>query len=91
VPQLGSCVSCGERDHLTGFSPAGGGVVCNSCESASFQLDQEAYDFLVAAIGRPLADVPSASAQALATAERAIRETAEHHAQVRLRPLPRAA
>jgi DNA repair protein RecO (recombination protein O) len=91
VPQLGSCVTCGEREHLTGFSPASGGVVCNSCESASFQLDQEAYDFLVAAIGRPLAEAPSASPRALATAERAIRETAEHHAQVRLRPLPRAA
>ena len=91
VPQLGSCATCGEREHLTGFSAAAGGVVCSSCESASFHLDEEAYEFLVAALGKPLADTPSASPRALATAERAIRETAEYHAQVRLRPLPRAA
>ena len=91
VPQLGSCATCGEREHLTGFSAAAGGVVCSSCESASFHLDEEAYEFLVAALGKPLADTPSASPRALVTAERAIRETAEYHAQVRLRPLPRAA
>ncbi len=87
VPQLGSCANCGERDHLTGFSAAAGGVVCSSCESASFPLGEEAYEFMVAALGRPLADSPQASPRALQTVERAIRETAEHHAQVRLRPV----
>lgn len=87
VPQLGSCVSCGEREHLTGFSAAAGGVVCSSCESASFPLGEEAYQFMVAALGRPLAGTPEASQRALQTVERAIRETAEHHAQVRLRPV----
>ncbi len=91
VPQLGSCATCGEREHLTGFSAAAGGVVCASCESASFPLDEEAYAFLVAALGRPLADSPVAPERALLQAERAISETAEHHAHVRLRPLPRAA
>jgi DNA repair protein RecO (recombination protein O) len=91
VPQLGSCANCGEREHLTGFSAAAGGVVCSSCESAAFPLGEEAYQFLVSAIGQPLANAPHASARALQLAERAIRETAEHHAQVRLRPLPRAA
>ena len=90
VPQLGSCASCGERDHLSGFSAAAGGVVCSSCESASFPLGEEAYDFMVAALGRPLADAPEASARSLQTVERAIRETAEHHAQVRLRPVSAA-
>ncbi|MGH2861559.1 MAG: DNA repair protein RecO [Solirubrobacteraceae bacterium] len=87
VPQLGSCVSCGERDHLTGFSAAAGGVVCSSCESASFPLGEEAYEFMVAALGRPLAEAPDASGRALQMVERAVRETAEHHAQVRLRPV----
>lgn len=87
VPQLGSCASCGERDHLTGFSAAAGGVVCSSCESASFPLGEEAYEFMVAALGRSLAEAPPASARALQMVERAIRETAEHHAQVRLRPV----
>jgi DNA repair protein RecO (recombination protein O) len=90
VPQLGSCASCGEREHLTGFSAAAGGVVCSSCESASFPLGEEAYGFMVDALGRPLADAPSASQRALQMVERAIRETAEHHAQVRLRPVSAA-
>ena len=90
VPQLGSCATCGEREHLTGFSAAAGGVVCNSCESSSFALDEEAYGFLVEALGQPLSATPRASERALRQAERAIRETAEHHAQVRLRPLSTA-
>lgn len=90
VPQLGSCANCGERDHLTGFSAAAGGVVCSSCESASFPLGEEAYSFMVAALGRPLADAPEASGRALQMVERAVRETAEHHAQVRLRPVSAA-
>lgn len=91
VPQLGSCANCGEREHLSGFSAAAGGVVCSSCESAAFALGQDAYQFLVEALGRPLAEAPAASARALQLAERAIRETAEHHAHVRLRPLSQAA
>jgi DNA repair protein RecO (recombination protein O) len=91
LPQLGSCAGCGERDHLNGFSAATGGVVCSSCESSAFPLGEEAYAFLVGAIGRPLSDPPRASERALLQAERAIRETAEHHAHVRLRPVARAA
>jgi DNA repair protein RecO (recombination protein O) len=90
VPQLGACAACGEHEHLQGFSAAVGGVVCNSCEATGFALDEEAYTFLVGALAKPLADVPQASERALRQAERAIIETAEHHAQVRLRPLLRA-
>ena len=42
---------------------------------------------MVAALGRPLADAPDASPRALAQAERAIIETLEHHAHLRLRPV----
>jgi DNA repair protein RecO (recombination protein O) len=87
VPQLGSCTGCGDSEHLQGFSPSLGGVVCSSCEAAAFPMGQEAYSFLVGALGRPLAQTPDASEFALAQAERAITETAEHHAHVRLRPL----
>ena len=90
VPQLGSCSNCGEREHLTGFSAAAGGVVCSACESASFPLGEEAYQFMVGALGQPLTSAPRASERALQIAERAIRETAEHHAHVRLRPLATA-
>jgi len=89
VPQLGACAACGETEHLQGFSAAAGGVVCASCEAAAFALDEESYRFLVAALGRPLARAPAASERALRQAERAITETAEHHAQVRLRPMMR--
>jgi DNA repair protein RecO (recombination protein O) len=89
APHLASCASCGEREHLVGFSGAAGGVVCGACEASAFALDQEAVDFLVTALGRPLAEAPDAPPRALAQAERAILETLEHHAHVRLRPLGR--
>ena len=85
APQLAACASCGEDEHLVGFSGAAGGVVCAACEANAFPLDQEAHDFLVGALGRPLTDTPDASPRALAQAERAILETLEHHAHLRLR------
>ncbi len=85
APHLATCASCGEQEHLVGFSGAAGGVVCAACEAGSFALDQEGHDFLVAALGRPLAEAPEAAAPALAQAERAILETLEYHAHVRLR------
>jgi DNA repair protein RecO (recombination protein O) len=91
TPQLAACASCGESDHLSGFSGAAGGVVCGACEASAFPLAQETHAFLVGALGRPLAEAPDASPRALRQAERAIGETAEHHAHVRLRPLARAA
>jgi len=85
APHLASCASCGEPEHLVGFSGAAGGVVCAACEAGSFSLSQDGHDFLVGALGRSLADVPDASPAALAQADRAISETLEHHAHVRLR------
>jgi DNA repair protein RecO (recombination protein O) len=85
APQLASCASCGERDHLSGFSGAAGGVVCPACEAGSFALDEAAHEFLAGALGRPLAETPRASDRALRQAERAIADTVEHHAGVRLR------
>jgi DNA repair protein RecO (recombination protein O) len=85
APHLASCASCGEPEHLVGFSGAAGGVVCGACEAGSFALSQEGHDFLVAALGRPLAETPDAAPPALAQADRAISETLEHHAHVRLR------
>jgi DNA repair protein RecO (recombination protein O) len=89
APQLAACASCGEREHLVGFSGAAGGVVCASCEAGAFPLDEEAHVFLTDALARPLADVPSGSPRALRQAERAIAETVEHHAHVRLRAASR--
>jgi DNA repair protein RecO (recombination protein O) len=85
APHLAACASCGEREHLRGFSPAAGGVVCSSCEAGAFDLDEEAHAFMVEALGRPLAQAPQAGERALRQADRAIAETAAHHAGVHLR------
>jgi DNA repair protein RecO (recombination protein O) len=85
APELASCASCGEAEHLGAFSPSAGGVVCAACEAGSFPLGEEAHAFLVGALGRPLAEVPDASEPALRQADRALGETLEHHAHVRLR------
>jgi DNA repair protein RecO (recombination protein O) len=86
APHLAGCASCGATEDLVGFSGAAGGVVCGSCEASAFPLEAEAHAFMVAALGRPLADAPDAPPRALRQAERAIAETAEHHAHVTLRP-----
>ncbi|HEX9481955.1 MAG TPA: DNA repair protein RecO [Solirubrobacteraceae bacterium] len=86
APQLGACASCGEPEHLVGFSGAAGGVVCAACEAGSFPLGAEAYDFMTEALGRPLHEAPQAGEQALGQVERAVATTLEHHAHLRLMP-----
>jgi DNA repair protein RecO (recombination protein O) len=85
APELASCASCGEVEHLGAFSPSAGGVVCAGCEAGSFPLGADAHRFLVTALARPLAEAPQAAETALAQADRAIAETLEFHAHVRLR------
>jgi DNA repair protein RecO (recombination protein O) len=87
VPELAGCAACGEREHLGAFSASAGGVVCPGCEAGSFPLTEEAHRFMVDALARPLAQAPQASEMALRQADRAVGETAEHHAHVRLRRL----
>ena len=84
-PELSSCARCGEPDGLVGFSGAAGGVVCAACEHGGFELSSEAHLFMVEALGQPLAAAPSASERGLRQVDRAISETLEHHAHVRLR------
>jgi DNA repair protein RecO (recombination protein O) len=91
APQLGACVYCDQRRELVGFSGAAGGVVCTACwqvrdRSASFALQPDAHRFMTDALGLPLVDAPQAGEAALAQVERAISETLEHHAHVRLIP-----
>ncbi len=85
APALGACASCGSPEELVAFSGAAGGVVCDACEGGAFHLSEEAHDFMTSAIGTPLAEAPTASDRALRQAERAIHDTAEHHAHVKLR------
>jgi DNA repair protein RecO (recombination protein O) len=88
VPQLAACAVCGETDHLNGFSGAAGGVVCMACEADALTLDEDAYRFLVDALGSPLAQAPDGGERTLRQVQRAISETTAHHANVRLPPLP---
>lgn len=85
APELQSCARCGERDGLAAFSGAAGGVVCGACERDGFEMGGEAHSFLLEALGRPLAQAPTAGDRALRQAERAITATLEHHAHVQLR------
>jgi DNA repair protein RecO (recombination protein O) len=86
APQLSACASCGEREHLIGFSGAAGGVVCGACEAASFPLGEQAYRFMTEAFAAPLSESPAAPDPALGQVERAIAVTLEHHAHLRLMP-----
>jgi DNA repair protein RecO (recombination protein O) len=84
-PELASCASCGEAEHLAGFSGAAGGVVCASCEGEGFPLSEESHRFMVDSLARPLSEAPEAERSVAAQADRAITETLEHHAHVHLR------
>jgi DNA repair protein RecO (recombination protein O) len=86
APQLGACAGCGDDEHLVGFSGAAGGVVCGGCEAGAFPLGQEAHEFMLGALGRPLSEAPAGEERALGQVERAVAETLEHHAHVRLMP-----
>ena len=96
APQLSACAGCGESEQLAGFSGAAGGVVCEGCwtfgsseearTSSAFPLEQRAHEFMVGALGRPLSEAPGAEDRALGQVERAVAETLEHHAHVRLMP-----
>ena len=86
APELAACASCGERSELSGFSPSAGGVVCPACEAGSFPISAAAHEFMVESLGRPLAQIDrDAPEGALAVVDRALAETLEHHAHVRLR------
>jgi DNA repair protein RecO (recombination protein O) len=87
VPELAGCASCGEREDLGAFSAAAGGVVCPACEAGSFPLGHEAHGFMVDALAKPLSEAPATGDIGLRQADRAIAETAEHHAHVRMRRL----
>ncbi len=87
APHLGACAHCGEREHLVGFSGAAGGVVCGACEAGSFALGEDAHGFMTDALASALAETPEAPERALGQVERAISETLEHHAHLRLMPV----
>jgi len=85
APELASCARCGEAEGISGFSGAAGGVVCAACEGGGFALSHDAHEFMVEALGRPLAELPAAEPASLRQVERAIGDLLSHHAHVQLR------
>ena len=72
------------------FSPSAGGVVCAGCEAGSFPLSARRRTRSSSRRWRGRwPRCPTASGPALAQADRALAETLEHHAHVRLRRVPR--
>jgi DNA repair protein RecO (recombination protein O) len=89
VPELAACSGCGAESPATSdfwFSAASGGIVCADCGPAGgFPLDGAALGFMASALGTPLSDAPAAVPAVLAQVDRAVAETLEYHAHVRLR------
>lgn len=85
VPELAACAQCSEAEDIVGFSGSAGGVVCGACEAGGFPLTAHAHAFMVEALGHPLSETPRAGEKTLDQVERAVTETVEHHAHVRLR------
>ncbi len=61
-------------------------MVCAACEATSFPFGEQAYRFMADALARPLAHAPQAPEAALGQVERAISDTLEHHAHLRMIP-----
>ena len=90
APELAACAACGEREHLGALlARAPAAWSAPAARPARSRSASEAHAFLVEALARPLAEAPEAAERALAQADRAIAETLEHHAHVRLRRVPR--
>ena len=61
-------------------------MVCGACEAAPLPLGEDAHSFMVRALAQALTEAPGAAEQTLGQVERAISETLEHHAHLRLMP-----
>jgi DNA repair protein RecO (recombination protein O) len=89
LPELESCARCGgelaRRLAAVFFSPAAGGVVCPECAAGGFGLGAGARAFMSSALALPLKEAPVGDRQALSQVDRAVTETLEYHAHVRLR------
>lgn len=86
MPELRVCAVCAEPPAELRFSGSAGGLVCRGCDADSFPIGTESHEFLLQALASPLAEAPRASDKAVRQGERVVQETAEHHANIRLRP-----
>lgn len=72
APDLGGCVVCGRSAGLFGYSPARGGLVCDTCLSAGeegFGLSGAALASLRELMARPLAEIENIPLEPATAAE----------------------
>jgi len=85
LPELDSCVQCGSDEHLCGFQPSQGGVLCGDCFSGEdkdrFSLSVEGLGALRALLDRPLDELQGVSLAGAVwgEVERAIGQTLAYH------------
>ena len=84
--QLSACAGAG-RPNTSAGSRRRRGVVCNACESGAFYALRAGLWLPGRRARVPAGNAPDGSELTLRQVERAIGDTAEHHAHVRLRPL----
>ena len=91
-PQLGSCAGCGTAGPLSGFSPALGGAVCESCrreDRASIVLEQDRLGLLSRLLRADFG--LGADPGAVSEVTGALRRYAEYHIERPLKSLHLAA
>jgi DNA repair protein RecO (recombination protein O) len=94
LPHLTSCVECGEKSLLVGYSPRAGGAVCRSCAGEGvLALSQPALRGVEDLLRTPLADARAAGLSARSEREAlgVITSSYEYHGGFRMKTLSRAA
>ena len=89
LPHVTSCVDCGRREDLVGYSPKGGGAVCRDCAPGALPVTPEGLRGIEALLARPLAEAHGLGLRTAAAhdAVRVISGSYEYHGGFRLRTL----
>ncbi len=88
APALLRCASCGRDDHLTRFSLAAGGVICDSCRTdGGVRLRHGLTDYLAGLAGVGLSELPAERPELVGEAMGVTRRFLEYHLERRLSSL----
>jgi DNA repair protein RecO (recombination protein O) len=89
LPHVTTCVECGARGELVGFSPRAGGAVCRTHAAGSFALSPEGVAGIERLLSTPLADAAAGGLgdRARREALSVITASYEEHGGFRLRTL----
>lgn len=88
APALTRCASCGRGEHLNRFSLAGGGVICDSCDTGgTVRLRAGLTEYLTLLSGADLADLPESDEALSGEAVGVARRFVEYHIEAQLHSL----